>query len=274
MPKLSTLRDDIYRLLSGEIKFTEEQLVDFGHSLAARLVERLGRVQGPQTLRLSNLGKPCARQLWYSIKRPDLAEPLPPAARMKFLFGDLIEGLVLFLAKVAGHEVKNEQQEVTLHGVVGHIDADIDGSLVDVKSASTPSMRKFEAGLKPETDAFGYLTQLGTYAKAKNREDGAFIAVDKTLGHIIVDHHVFEDKDYEGLVTERREILARGLPPPRGYNDQPEGESGNRKLGFNCSYCDFKKTCWPGLRTFIYAQGKPVYLTNVSREPRVPEAKE
>jgi hypothetical protein len=42
------------------------------------------------------------------------------------------------------------------------------------------------------------------------------------------------------------------------------------KLGTGCSYCAFKKHCWPGLRGFAYSGG-PRYLTNVVKTPDVPE---
>ena len=56
----------------------------------------------------------------------------------------------------------------------------------------------------------------------------------------------------------------------RHYKDQEFDKSGNRKLCMNCSYCSFKKTCWPNLRTFIYSHG-PVFLTHVERPPKVEE---
>lgn len=272
-PRLHTLRDDIYQLLSsGAGRFTQENINEFSTDLGRRLGDRLQERQTRTNLRLSNIGKKCARQLWYGVNKPEYAEPLPPYARLKFLFGDIIEALVLFLARVAGHEVKDEQREVDLHGVRGHIDGLIDGTLVDVKSASTYSMSKFRDGINSDNDAFGYLGQLGSYAAGLGREDGAFIAVDKTLGHIVVDHHTFDpDKDWKSVVEERQAMLAKEEPPKRAFNDEPEGKSGNRKLGIECSYCEFKAKCWPGLRTFIYQGRQPTHLTHVVREPRVDE---
>jgi len=46
--------------------------------------------------------------------------------------------------------------------------------------------------------------------------------------------------------------------------------SPNMKLPMMCSYCDFKKTCWPNLRSFAYSGG-PVHLVDVVNEPDVPE---
>lgn len=223
---------------------------------------------------MSNLGTKCLRKLWYTVNKPEKAEALRPEARLKFLYGDIIETLVLWLAKLSGHEVTGEQDELDISGVKGHRDAIVDGITVDVKSASTYSFKKFEGHLSPQNDAFGYLDQLGAYEYAGEKNDvSAFIAVDKTLGHIHVDKHEgLADKDYDRFVEERKAIVGQDTPPERGYFDEQDGKSGNRKLAMECSYCSFKSECWPGLRTYIYSNG-PRYLTRVTREPDVPEAK-
>jgi hypothetical protein len=226
---------------------------------------------------MSNLGTQCDRKLWYGINRPELSEPLPASVRLKFLFGDILEEVLLFLAKAAGHTVKGEQAEVTLAGVKGHIDGFVDGELVDCKSASSYAFRKFKDHGLEQDDPFGYLTQIDGYLTASsshpdllNKTRAHFLAVDKQLGHITLDTYPKKIVDYDALVARKREMLSSTTPPPRGYNDEPEGASGNRKLGIACSYCAFKSVCWPGLRVFNYSR-KPSFLTRVVREPKVPE---
>lgn len=269
---IDTLVEDIGRVLTDPPDITDEQATAFGHSLASVVKQKLSREETKPALRMSNLGTKCLRKLWYSINRPEKAIPLRPEARLKFLYGDIIETLILWLAKLAGHEVKGEQDTLDIGGVKGHRDAIVDGITVDVKSASAYSYRKFEEGLKPDTDAFGYLDQLGAYSYAgKTGRESAFIAVDKTLGHIHVDKHEgLAEKDYGQLVEERKAVVAQPEPPPRGYFDEPDGKSGNRKLAMECGYCDFRKECWPGHRTFLYSNG-PRYLTSVVRTPDTPE---
>lgn len=46
--------------------------------------------------------------------------------------------------------------------------------------------------------------------------------------------------------------------------------SKNKKLCTSCSYCNFKKQCWPEMRTFMYASG-PEFLVEVVDVPRVME---
>lgn len=226
---------------------------------------------------MSNLGEKCHRKLWFLKNKPETVEPLSGATRLKFLYGDIIEQLVLFLAKLAGHSVTREQDEVSIGPVKGHIDGVVDDTLVDVKSASTYSFSKFQSKLTPETDAFGYLTQLGSYRRATGISKGAFVAVDKTLGHICVDKHYEEDKtDYEELINQAQRATNLPEPPERYYRPEPDGKSGNEKLGTNCSYCPVKKACWmdanggKGLRAFSYSSG-PRFLTQVMRQPDVPE---
>ena len=85
--------------------------------------------------------------------RPDLAETISPSTRVKFLYGDILESLVLQLARDAGHEVSDEQKSVEWkhdssgYSVRGRIDAVIDGVVVDVKSVTKMSERKFHDGL-------------------------------------------------------------------------------------------------------------------------------
>jgi len=294
MKCLEDLPKDIYALFKSGKQFSEGSIQEFATQLARHISNRVTSESGSSTLRMSNLGTNCDRKLWYSIRTPELAEPLPPEAHMKFLFGDILEELILFLAKEAGHDVRDQQREVTLHGVKGHIDGVVDGVLVDVKSASSYSFKKFKDGITRSTDAFGYLTQLGGYREALRDTDGvqegdgvqgevrgrksdseraAFIAVDKQLGHICVDVHDKDlDQDYERLIERKRAVLDSNKPPDRSFDAIPDGKSGNYKLGVECSYCPFKRSCWSGLRTFIYSDG-PRHLVRVAREPNVPEAK-
>lgn len=273
---IDTLVEDIYATFSGD-PFSEDALEAFGRTLGNTLGSRITSQRATPTLRGSNLGSKCDRKLYYSINQPGDAEHLPPSARFKFLYGDLLEELLLFLAAQAGHRVEAQQAEVNVNGVLGHIDAIIDGRLVDVKSASTYGFKKFESNGLGSDDPFGYLDQIGAYHYAlrddpriTDRGVVSFLAVDKTLGHIVLDSYVAPEKDYDALVDQKRAMLAQKEPPSRAYAPVPDGKSGNLKLGVSCSYCDFKRTCYPELRTFIYSSG-PTFLVETVREPKVAE---
>ena len=67
------------------------------------------------------------------IQKQDL---LAPSTRIKFLYGHILEDLLILLSRVAGHTVTEEQKQVDVEGIKGHQDCKIDGELVDCKSAS------------------------------------------------------------------------------------------------------------------------------------------
>lgn len=282
---VDTLIEDIQELLTTGVDEVPEELVQryseiFANFLRTRFLKREER----RTLRMSNAGKPCERQLWYELNSPEKGEKLDAATLNKFLTGDLIEIKLLFLSELAGHKVEGTQDTQEIAGILGHRDAVIDGTIVDTKSASTNSFAKFKYHeLEDEgKDGFGYLHQAGSYLFAgqtdevvTDKDNFAFFVEDKQHGHICLDKYSKRDIDYVEFMEARKAMVASKEIPERGYSDEPDGKSGNRKLGFNCSYCPFKTTCWPGLRQFNYKYGanyKPTFLTEVQREPRVPES--
>jgi hypothetical protein len=273
------LVEDIYRVVVEGCEVTEEAAKEFGSTLGNLIADRLRETKRGKrefTLRMSNIGKG-ARQLWYD-KRYGKEEELPGPTLIKFMFGDIIEQLVLFLAEHAGHKVTSRQAEVSVGGVKGHIDADIDNVTVDVKSASSYAFKKFADGTLVDNDAFGYIEQIAGYSKARDT-DGAFLAVDKVSGHLAYLPFTKEELgvfDVEGRIEYIKKAIEQPTEPDRCYPDEKMGEAGNRKLGVNCSYCSHKARCWAdanggvGLRTFLYSSG-PVFLTKVVSEPKVYE---
>lgn len=276
MASIKTLVKDIYGLFEGRIApdLKEEHIDDLGHRMAGHVRRRINEVTNPtenSNLRMSNIGTKCKRRLWYRVNDPKAAESLKASDRIKFLFGDLIEELALFLAEISGHDVRGKQDELSIAGISGHRDAVVDGVLVDVKSASSRSFEKFEKHLDRANDSFGYIDQLGAYHSSSNDVDpdiAAFLVVDKQLGKIVLDAHPRSEVDYEKEIESTKSIVSSPNPPVRYYSDVPDGKSGNRKLGVECSYCEFKQKCWPDLKTYYYSSG-PRYLTEVHREPRV-----
>lgn len=269
---------DIHALFESENWAPSSETINkFGNELAKHLANRASEIKSAPKLRLSNIGTECTKKLWYTINKPNSAEKLSPQTRFKFLIGDLLEELLLFLAEEAGHSVEGRQTTLTINGVEGHRDAIIDGRLVDVKSASTMSFRKFEANGLRGNDPFNYLDQLGSYLSAsstdpllKEKDVASFLVVDKTLGNICLDTYPKTDVDYHKKVDDLREMLKQPEPPAQAYLPVPDGKSGNMKLGTQCSYCSFKHECFPKLRTFLYASG-PTFLTHVERTPKVVE---
>jgi hypothetical protein len=268
--EVKTLVKDIYDWVSNPTPVPEEDVKAFSDNLARHLTDRLTRNEGPRTLRVSNLGQPCDRKLWQSINTPEKAEPLQPYVKLKFLIGDLLEEVVKFLARAAGHKVEGEQQEVDVNGVKGRLDCIIDGHVVDIKSASTRGFDKFrDHGLRSD-DPFGYLTQLGAYLEGvqlrdevKDKNSASFLAFDKQHAHIHLDTYNLKDVDHAKIVDQKRAMLAGPIPDRLPDED---GGNGNRILGMACSYCEFKRECFPGLRAFNYSGG-PKFFTKIAKHP-------
>lgn len=278
---ISTLVGDIYQVIDGNGGWDRTVAEYFQENIRNVLHSRLNpeEQEGRGTLRMSNLGTPCQRKLWYSVNQPDEGEPLRPPTKLKFLYGDMLEALLISLAHAAGHDVRGAQDELRINGIVGHRDCVIDGLTVDIKSASGYGFKKFKEGRLREDDPFGYLSQLSSYVYAGHAKDesvnpvlGAFLVVNKENGELCLDIHdvsdLIEGKEVE--VEQLKTMVEQEKPPSRAFAPVPDGSSGNMKLGVNCSYCNHKKTCWPFMRTFIYSNG-PRYLTEVKRVPNVQE---
>lgn len=265
MASIDTLVDDIYALIaSGEAEFRHEPFKK--------------DVQKPM-LRMSNFATP-DKQLWFAINRPDLAEEMPPWALFKFNYGHILEDVVLDLAEQAGHTVEGRQDEREYCGLKGHMDAIIDGVLIDVKSANSRSFDKFKQHRLADDDAFGYLDQLSLYLlssrddeRVKVKDRGAFLAIDKELGHLCLDWYKKKEVNYEKEIERKLQLLGEKSPPHHCCNSIAMGSSGNLRLGVRCSYNPYKWACHPELRAFQYSYG-PVYLTKVVRTPDVPEITE
>lgn len=275
---VSTLVEDIQNLFGTASHTVDPKRAEaLGATIAQVVSQRLAEEDGSRkgTLRMSNLGKG-DRQIWYEVVSNLKTDPLPPDTKIKFLFGDVWEAIMLFLAKEAGHEVTHEQEEVIVDGIVGHMDAVIDGVVVDVKTASKYAFKKFKDGTLQDNDAFGYYEQLAGYAHALGDIDGAWLAVEKEQGHLALLEAPKEELQALNIparITHLKDVVSKDEPPERCYPDEEMGKSGNRVLGVNCSYCPFKLHCWSdsnqgvGLRTFLFSKG-PVHFTHVEKEPK------
>ena len=279
-----TLVDDIYRMIdTKEIPDgvpIEQVINDFGENVKQILRNNITESKfDKRKLRMSNIGKK-DRQLWYSYNGYK-GEELMPHTRIKFLYGHLIEEMVLALTKLAGHDVTHEQKQVEVQGIKGSMDCKIDGVLTDVKSASPYGFKKFKDGSLINDDPFGYVDQIKGYAHAENTTDVGWLVMDKTNGHLTYLKYDMADEsqwywtklNFFSIVDRIKaikNIVKLSKPPKRCYEPIPDGKSGNMKLPVGCSYCAYKYDCWDGLRTFVYANG-PRYLVEVENLPNVIE---
>ena len=282
MKSLNNLIEDIYKniqpICDGEsLDLSEEQIDKFGEDLKNVLRNWSSPTVRDSrfTLRMSNVGKPL-RQLWYDNKS-EMDSSVTPITMIKFLYGHILEEVVLMLARLSGHEVSDEQKEVTVNDVKGHMDCKIDGEVVDVKTASSFAFKKFKYGTLPDDDPFGYISQLSGYEQSEGTTGGGFLVINKETGELtFYAPDEFDKIDTGKRIKTIRKAFKSKTPPDKCYPEIPEGTKGNMKIHRGCSYCPHKFVCHSdsndgqGLRGFRYAKGV-VYFTKVVKEPNVEE---
>ena len=281
---LDNLVDNIYNKLSNlnkekSLGITKKQADEFGKAMSAALLgwsEPYKRDPKASSLRMSSIGRD-DRKLWYEANLKQESEGHAPSTHIKFLYGHLLEELVLMLVRLAGYEVTDQQKEVVVEGVKGHMDCKINGEVIDVKSASPFSFKKFEDGTLAQNDPFGYLGQLSGYEAAEETKAGGFLVIDKVTGKLCLHRpDEFDKVDAKKRIKDLKKIIKKKKLPARCHSPIPNGSSGNMALPRDCFYCPFKFECHKdandgnGLRTFKYARSL-TYLTKVVREPRAEE---
>ena len=281
MKKIDTIVEDIYSLFEKKNEELTEKEVDkciddFASSVKVHVKDFLKQMpQDKPRLRLSTIGRP-DRQLWYDFKKPH-NEPLAPSTRIKFLYGYILEELLIMLASISGHKVTQQQKQVEVEGVKGHQDCFIDGVLVDCKSASGIGYSKFKYNNLSNNDPFGYLPQISAYAEGNGVDEAGFLVINKSTGELCYTKvHSLEMINAKDRVKKIKKVVNSDTPPDKCYSAVPDGKSGNYKLDTACMYCNYKFDCWSdandgkGLRVFNYSTGKR-YFTQVEKEPNVEE---
>lgn len=284
MASIDTLVQDIYKMLEEGVdpatvknrESLERFSKDIWYAMSRQLKEGTRKREAGGGLRMSQIGKP-DRQLWYEYRGTTEPRPIDGQTKLKFMFGDILEALLVLLTELSGHKVTEAQKEVEINGVKGHKDCKIDGVLTDIKSASPYAFKKFKEGTLHSDDPFGYIAQISGYAEADGDNKAAFFAVDKSSGELAVmdvqSVHMISASD---RINKVKSLLTSEVPPQRCYPDEPDGKSGNRKLAIGCVFCPHSEECWKdanggmGLRKFQYSNGVR-YLTQVTKIPDVPE---
>ena len=239
----------------------DKKLVEeFGEACKKALLKQFTENKGSKfELRMSNVGRPLC-QLQMEAKGIK-GEGQPYNAKVRNTFGDIIEALALFIMKSAGVEIKNEQKQVKYkfkeEEIEGRQDVEIDEKVWDIKSASPYSFEKkfgedggFNEVVKDDT--FGYASQGFLYGESQDKEFGGWIAINKSTGEWTVCetpsvHHEYKKTAIDSA-KKNIEAIKNNKPFKRCYDDIAETfrskPTGNRVLGFVCSYCPYKLPCW------------------------------
>ena len=284
MKNVYNLVSDIYQLM--ETKEVAEGVdfdacvEKFGENVKELMRNEFGgKKRDGRKLRMSNIGRD-DRYLWNVYNDVEKSDDIQGHTYVKFLYGHLIEEMLLFLTKAAGHEVTDEQKKCEVNGITGSMDCKIDGIVTDVKSVSTYGFRKFKDGSMAYDDPFGYIGQIKGYAYAEGATKFGWLAMDKQNGHLTYLMYDTEDTqapvhdlisyDIKERIDHVKKLVEQPTPPGVCYEPIADGKSGNQKLAVGCSYCAYKKECWPSVRAFAYSTG-PRYLIEVHNEPKVQE---
>lgn len=240
---INNLIEDIYKTLeTKEYKGSLDVVaLNLGKEVEEALKEHFRPREDNRKLRLSQIGK-CTRSQWYDYHGFE-KEKFEPKLWITFLQGHIMEALLKALVKLSGHTLEDEQKNHWVESIRGSQDATIDGELVDVKTASQFSFKKFKKdGLKE--DPFGYVQQLSAYGLDKKRDYGYFLALNKNNGELALTKQKL-NKDVVEDVRELKLAMDSGTPD-RLENATTVNKIGE-KLNVTCGFCGHRDTCFPNL---------------------------
>ena len=243
----------------GETQMSEPTIERIGEEIKDALKRQFagGNKQDDFRYRISNIGRPSC-QLWFQKNHPEKALPRPTTFVMNMMLGDIVEAVFKGLLTEAGMKYQdNTEVELKLDDdttITGTYDIVMDGAVDDIKSASDWSYKyKFESfeALK-SGDSFGYVGQLAGYAKASGKNVGGWWVVNKANGqfkyvpasNMNLDEEI--NKIKETIKEANKKELKRCFEPePEFFRKVP---TGNMVLNKNCTFCEFRTTCWETLR--------------------------
>ena len=273
MLTLVEVQDFLQKAGRGEIDSSRlEPLIDkFGEECKNALRKQLTK-RGEYRIRMSGLGRPLCQQ---QLEKQGMKQDVAYNDIMRFLMGDLVEAVAIFVLKSTGVKIVDEQRQCTLdiagQEVKGTLDVilDIDGEekVWDIKSASPWSFSNKFSGrggydVIKEDDPFGYIMQGHLYAKAEDRPFGGWIVIDKSSGEWdfvqAPDDQEEDSKTYIAEAESRVEAIVNDAPfrvpfqsVPETYTDKGKKiETGNRLMPKTCTFCSFKENCW---KSAVYA---------------------
>ena len=242
------------------VKLDNKLVEEFGEACKSALLKQFEEKRKDKfEPRMSNIGRPLC-QLQMESKGIK-GEGQPYNVKMRNTFGDMIEALAILIMKSAGVNITNEQKKLKYKfdgdEIEGRQDVEIDKKIWDIKSASPYSFeKKFgEAGGFNEVvreDSFVYASQGFLYGESQSKEFGGWIAINKSTGEwTVCETPASVEEHKKAALTSAKKnykALKEGKPFKRCYDDVAETfrskPTGNRILGFVCSYCPYKLPCW------------------------------
>jgi hypothetical protein len=257
---------------SNDTVLSDEIIEQITNDVREALKKQFSKRDDKFRLRMSNIGRDYCK-LWYDKNEPGNAIPRSTNFIINMMIGDIVEAIFKGLLVQSGVKFSNGEDVsmdlgagVTINGTPDLI---MDGKVDDIKSASpwsyTNKFKDFDT--LAESDSFGYVAQLGGYAKAAGVKPGGWWVINKGTGEF--KYVSAGDIDTEEVAENTRALAARLAenkfercyePIEETYRKKP---TGNLILGKECGWCDYRYKCWPGL------QEMPSLVSQAEMKPMV-----
>ena len=251
----------------GEVTVSPSAIKDFAKECKESVEKQLNKKR-KFSIRMSGLGRPLCQQL---LDRQGIQEDMDYNALFRFLFGDLVESVMVLIMEQADVEIVAKQKSVKLtiagHEVTGTLDLILRDEMGiekvwDVKSASEWAFKFKYTGFGgydkiKEDDPFGYVMQGHLYGEATGLPFGGWIVVNKSSGELaMVEAPDWQAEDRKEYLKDAERRVKRLLDPDPKFvkpfksefeTYKVKGEvirTGNKTLPKICSMCGYRSHCW------------------------------
>ena len=251
----------------GEVTVSPSAIKDFAKECEESVEKQLNKKR-KFSIRMSGLGRPLCQQL---LDRQGMKEDMDYNALFRFLFGDLVESVMVLIMEQAEVEIVAKQKPVKLtiagHEVTGTLDLILRDEMGvekvwDVKSASEWAFKFKYTGFGgydkiKEDDPFGYVMQGHLYGEATGLPFGGWIVVNKSSGELaMVEAPDWQTEDRKEYLKDAERRVKRLLDPDTKFvkpfksefeTYKVKGEvirTGNKTLPKICSMCGYRSHCW------------------------------
>ena len=251
----------------GEVTISPSAIMDFANECKESVEIQINK-RREYRIRMSGLGRPLCQQL---LDRSGLKEEMDYNALFRFLFGDLVESVAVFIMEQAEVEIVEKQKAVELeiagHKVQGTLDLILKDEMGvdkvwDVKSASEWAFKFKYTGYGgydkiKEDDPFGYIMQGHLYGEATGLPFGGWIVINKSSGEVaIVEAPEWQDEDRRVYMADAEKRVKRLLDPNPDFvrpfkaefeTYKVKGEeirTGNKTVPKICGMCGYRSHCW------------------------------
>ena len=248
---------------AGPVEIAPELIEEFGEACKSLIAKQFfSKNTIGFGLRMSNIGQDI-RQL--HLQKLYGRKEVSVDTKLRMIHGDIVEALWILIIKASGIKVLEQQKHVTLDvdgvSIPGTLDLIVlneetgEPEVIDIKSTSY--IKKFLDIMSVHNDdSFGYIPQLFGYSEAAGVKAGGLWVFDKVGGGfkiLEVATKVYDLLKWKALSKIKETVNHfknnKEIPPCTGVVDEMwRGKpTGNKILGDNCKFCNYKEICHPGI---------------------------